>query len=408
MRNLMALLLCVLFCGASASASTEKIIWNFSGTNGDGSNPWSNYFVTDGKGNLYATTGGGGTNSTGMVFMLSPKSGGGYRETILYDFGAQGSGDGANPYGTLAFDGDGGIYGTTDGGGANGSGSIYKLTPKRGGGWTEEVLYSFSASGLDGAAPAAGVTIGPDGSLYGTTSGGGANGVGAVYKLANTKSGWKEKVIHSFVFGSTDGSFPYEGVMMDSAGNLYGTAPSGGSAGYGVVYKLAPTSKGWKETLLHSFTDQNGDGSGMYYINLISDAAGNIYGATSFGGTNGTGTVWKLVYSKTKKTYTEKILYIFGAEGSGDGNYPYGGLAMDAKGNLYGTTENGGSASYGTVYKLSHSGSKWKETILHSFTGGTDGEDPSGNPLLDSSGNIFGLAQFGGKYNLGIAYRIAP
>jgi uncharacterized repeat protein (TIGR03803 family) len=385
----------------SAWATTEKVLWNFAGGS-DGSEPWSNYFISDAKGNLYAATAAGGTYSAGTVFMLSPAGKG----TVLYEFTGT-NGDGNGPHGRLAFDADGEIYGTTQGGGTNGTGTVYRLSPKSGGGWTEKVIYNFSATGADGTAPSAGMTIAADGTMYSTTPDGGAFGAGAVFSLKKTSKGWKQTVIQS-LNGSSNGGFPYEGLMMDTAGNLYGAAPTGGASGQGVIYRLSHTKKGWVDTVLYSFTGQNGDGAGLYWIDLISDKSGNIYGATSFGGTNGTGTVWELVYSETKKTYSESILYEFGASGSGDGNDPYGGLAMDIKGNLYGTTLYGGPSNIGTSFKLTKQGKTWKETILHSFVGANDGNEPTGNPYIDAKGRLYGMTQTGGKSNLGIVYRITP
>jgi uncharacterized repeat protein (TIGR03803 family) len=401
-----AVFVLILIFAAMAGAQTETILWNFSNANGDGSAPWSNFLISDSKGNLYGVTNQGGTNSAGVIFELSP-NGSGYTETILYEFKANGSGDGSAPYGSLVFN-KGNLYGTTSGGGVSGAGTVYKLSPKSGGGWTEKVIYSFSTSGGDAQYPAAGVAVGKNGTLYGTTSSGGANGSGALYQLTKTTKGWTEKVIHSFG-ASGDGSFPYDGLMLDASGNLFGVTSGGGAVGVGTVYRLTLAKKTWTETVLYSFTNQNGDGSGMYYVNLVSDAAGNLYGTTAFGGTNGNGTVWELVYSKTKKTYSEKVLYSFGATGSGDGTYPYGGVIMSKPGTLYGTTEIGGSnPNGGTVYRLKKSGNKWKETILHNFTTGSDGQDPSANLLRDSRGNLFGMAQFGGSSNDGIVYRVKP
>jgi uncharacterized repeat protein (TIGR03803 family) len=385
----------------SAWASTEKVLWNFAGGS-DGSEPWSNYFISDAKGNLYAATAAGGTFSAGTVFMLSPAG----KETVLYEFTGT-NGDGNGPHGRLAFDANGNIYGTTQGGGTNGTGTVYRLSPKSGGGWTEKVIYNFSATGADGTAPSAGMTIAADGTMYSTTPDGGAFGAGAVFSLKKTSKGWKQTVIQS-LNGSSNGGFPYEGLMMDTAGNLYGAAPTGGASGQGVIYRLSHTKKGWVDTVLYSFTGQNGDGAGLYWIDLISDKSGNIYGATSFGGTNGTGTVWELVYSETKKTYSESILYEFGASGSGDGNDPYGGLAMDIKGNLYGTTLYGGPSNIGTSFKLTKQGKTWTETILHTFVGANDGNEPTGNPYIDAKGRLYGMTQTGGKSNLGIVYRITP
>lgn len=403
MKRFVGIFAVVLALALTAWASTEKVLWNFKGGS-DGSDPWSNYFISDAKGNLYAATAAGGTYSAGVVFMLSPAG----KETVLYEFKGQSNGDGNSPHGRLAFDAKGNIYGTTQAGGTNGTGTVYELSPKSGGGRTEKVLYSFSASGTaDGADPSAGMTIASDGTMYSTTPDGGAYGAGVIFSLKKTSKGWKQTVIHSINFPS-DGGFPYEGVIQDAAGNLYGAAPAGGTTGNGVIYRLSHTKKGWVDTVLHNFTNQNGDGSGLYWIDLISDKSGNIYGATSFGGTNGTGTVWELVYSESKKSYSESILYEFGASGSGDGNNPYGGLAMDSEGNLYGTTLNGGPSNIGTSYKLTKHGKTWKETILHSFVGANDGAQPTGNAYLDAKGRVYGMTETGGTSNLGIVYRITP
>ncbi len=402
MKRIMARLALLAMLATSAWASTEKVLWNFSGGS-DGSEPWSNYFIADAKGNLYSVTASGGSYSAGVVFMLTPAG----EETVLYEFKGQSNGDGASPHGRLAFDAQGNLYGTTQGGGTNNTGTVYELTPAQGGGWTEQVLYTFSAAGTDGANPSAGIVFAKDGTMYSTTANGGAGGAGAIFSLKKTSKGWTQKVIHSLNYPG-DGGFPYDGLMMDASGDLYGAAPSGGSSGYGVIYRLSQGKQGWTETVIHNFTDQNGDGSGLYWIDLISDGAGNIYGATSFGGTNTTGNVWELVYSKSKKTYAESILYEFGASGSGDGNNPYGGLVMDSKGNLYGTTVNGGTSGIGMVYQLTKQGKAWKETALHEFAGGADGSQPTGNLYIDGKGRLYGMAEMGGSSNQGVAYRVKP
>lgn len=403
MKRFVAIFAVVFALALSAWASTEKVLWNFAGGS-DGANPWSNYFISDAKGNLYAATGGGGTDGNGVVFMLTPAG----KETVLYEFKGQANGDGASPHGRLAFDANGNIYGTTQAGGTNNTGTVYELSPKSGGGWKEKVLYSFSASGTtDGADPSAGMTIAPDGTMFSTTPDGGAYNGGVIFSMKKTSKGWKQTVIHNINFPS-EGGFPYEGLLRDEAGNLYGAAPAGGTSQDGVIYRLSPTKKGWVDTVIYNFTDQDGDGQGLYWIDLISDKSGNIYGATSFGGTNSMGMVWELVYSESKKSYSESILYEFGPSGSGDGNNPYGGLAMDSEGNLYGTTLHGGPSDIGTVYKLTKHGKTWKETILHSFTGGDDGNEPTGNAYLDAKGRVYGMTQTGGTSNLGIVYRITP
>jgi uncharacterized repeat protein (TIGR03803 family) len=401
-KRLVAIFAVVLALALTAGASTEKVLLNFDGS--DGADPWSNYFISDAKGNLYGATGDGGTYGDGVVFMLTLAG----KETVLYEFKGQANGDGAAPHGHLAFDANGNIYGTTQAGGTNGTGTVYELSPKSGGGWKEKVLYSFSASGTtDGTDPSAGMTIAADGTMYSTTPDGGAYQAGVIFSMKKTSKGWKQTVIKNLDNSST-GGYPYEGLMMDTAGNLYGAAPTGGASGQGVIYRLSPTKKGWVDTVIHSFTNENGGGSGLYWIDLISDKSGNIYGATSFGGTNGTGTVWELVYSETKKSYSESVLYEFGASGSGDGNNPYGGLAMDSEGNLYGTTLNGGASNLGTSYKLTKHGKIWKETVLHSFLGANDGSAPTGNAYLDAKGRVYGMAEVGGTSNLGVVYRITP
>lgn len=391
---------------AMAAASTDTVLWNFNDANGDGEFPWSNVLISDSAGNFYGATSSGGTNFAGMVFELSPDGNGGYSETILHDFGTPGTGDGSSPYGSLLRDPAGNFYGTTQGGGKNSTGTIYMLSPKSGGGWTEKILYNFSASGVtDGASPSSGLILGKNRTLYGTTTYGGTYGVGTVFQISETNGVISEKVIHSFG-AAGDGEYPYDPVVMGPDGNLYGTT-SLGNPGAGAVYKLALENGTWKETILYMFTGKNGDGSGMYYVGLIGDKAGNIYGTTSFGGANGNGTVWELVYSSKTKTYTENILYSFSAAGH-DGQYPYGGLTMDASGNLFGTTEDGGDINQGVLFELTKSGSTWTESVVHSFDGGTDGEEPSANLLLGSDGQFYGMARYGGTSNLGIVYSVVP
>src|SRR5579871_3662535 len=315
-----ALFALVLSLVATGWASNDTVLWNFSNTAGDGAYPWSNVLISDNNGNLYGVTAGGGSNAAGMVFELSPNGNGGYSETVLYDFKAFGSGDGATPYGKLARDAAGNLYGATQGGGPNSTGTVYMLSPKAGGGWTERILYSFSASGVtDGATPSGGVILGKNQTLYGTTTYGGSYSSGTVFQIARTQGKITETVLHNF--GATgDGAYPYDPVVADSAGNLYGVTSIGGASGYGSVYRLSLKNGSWTESLLYSFTGTNGDGSGLYYVGLIGDSSRDIYGTTAFGGANGTGTVWELVYSASSNSYSEKILYTFGSTSSGDAN----------------------------------------------------------------------------------------
>jgi uncharacterized repeat protein (TIGR03803 family) len=261
---------------------------------------------------------------------------------ILHQFGT--ALDGENPYAGLIFDAAGNLYGTTYVGGADNFGVVFKLTPNTDGSWTESVLHSFT-----GAYPAAGVIMDAAGNLYGTTEGGGsAYGYGVVFELTPTDGSWTESVLHTFMYFQGDGAYPFAGVIFDKAGNLYGTTTYGGDlgdvvcrGGCGIVFKLTPTSSGWNETVLHRFQDDPGE---YPYAGVIMDAAGNLYGTTSGQDTN-YGLVFELTPSSSG--WSETMLHKF----LGVGSYPRAGVIMDAAGNLYGTASSG-LANYGLVYEI--------------------------------------------------------
>src|SRR3984885_3474730 len=260
---------------------------------------------------------------------------------------------------------------------------------------TETVLHTFG-SVPKGAYPYAGVIRGSAGNLYGTTYQGGTANAGVVYGV---DTAGHETVLYAFT-GGADGAYPYAGVIRDADGNLYGTAPYGGSAqgsaGYGVVYKLDPSGT---ETVLYTFT--GGADGGTPYAGVIRDSAGNLYGTTGRGGTatcplNYLGPAGCGVVYKVDTTGQETVLYTF--TGGADGGSPYGaGLTIDSEGNLYGTTEFGGTASVGVVFKLDTTG---QETVLYSFIGladfATDGVYPGAGVILDSAGNLYGTTMDGG------------
>ncbi|HZW92989.1 MAG TPA: choice-of-anchor tandem repeat GloVer-containing protein [Candidatus Eremiobacteraceae bacterium] len=297
----------------SSTGWHETVLHIFSGGK-DGANPRAG-LILDASGNLYGTTSQGGIaadcggNGCGVVFELSPFSGGGWAEKELHSF--TGGSDGAQPWAGLIFDTDGNLYGTTSAGGSSGTGVVFELKPASGGGWKEAVLHTFS-SVAKGLTPAAGVIFDPHGNLYGTTSGGGITtgdcsptGCGVVFKLSPDVStgGWAETVIHVFQ-GTRDGAFPDAGVILDSAGNLYGTTQQGGlltggcdANRCGVVFEFSPTATGWKETVLHDFIGTSADGALPEAGLVLDSTTGNLYGTTTEDGTsggNGSGTAFEI------------------------------------------------------------------------------------------------------------------
>ncbi|MGB8888001.1 MAG: choice-of-anchor tandem repeat GloVer-containing protein [Candidatus Korobacteraceae bacterium] len=379
---------------------------NFGDGDNDGYLPGSGLII-DAHGNLYGTTAGGGTHGDGTVFELSPRESGGWTETVLHSFG-NGT-DGQLPFASLIFDGAGNLYGTTTYGGIHGYGTVFKLSPREDGTWEETVLHSFNLH--DGAYPDGGLTFDAAGNLYGTTSYGGIHYNGTAFELMPREGrGWTETVLHSFGRG-TDGSNPLAGLTFDAAGNLYGTTSVGGihnpcdGETCGTVFELSPNgSGGWTENVLHSF-GRSTDGSHPFG-GLIFDAAGNRYGTTQFGG-YGDGTAFEMS-PEEDGGWTEKVLHRFGR--GTDGSNPLAGLTFDAAGNLYGTTFSGGVYNDGTVFELSpNENGGWTDRVLHNFDlNGTDGLYSYANLILDAAGNLYGAALYGGIYGHGIVFEITP
>jgi uncharacterized repeat protein (TIGR03803 family) len=280
----------------------------------------------------------------------------------------------------------GNLYGTTYSGGAANAGVVYKLDTTG----QETVLYSFSG-GADGRNPYAGLILDLAGNLYGTTYQGGAAGYGVVYKLDTTG---QETVLYSFT-GGADGGNPYAGVISDLSGNLYGTTQLGGVTGAGVVYKLDTAGN---ETALYSFT--GGSDGGNPYAGVILDAAGNLYGTTHEGGALD----WGVVY-KVDTAGNETVLYSF--TGGPDGGYPgAAGVVLDPLGNLYGTTYYGGTtADAGVVYMVNKAGN---ETVLYSFPNGSGGGNPSAGVIRDAAGVLYGTATNGGSKSGGLVFKLVP
>jgi uncharacterized repeat protein (TIGR03803 family) len=335
-----------------------KVLHSFTGGS-DGGAPLST-LVFDQAGNLYGTTRQGGDSNSGVVFKLARNEDGSWTESVLYSF--EGGTDGAVPFAGLIFDDSGNLYGTTtEGGGSQsqtcdgGCGTVFTLTPNSDGSWTETVLYSFSG-GSDGATPYAPLLFDSSGNLYGTTHQGGtvnsncSAGCGVVFELTPIADGsWKETVLHRFCSGGgfcSDGLGPLDSVVLDQAGNIYGTAESGGASYNGVVFRLTPnTDGGWKEKVLLSFNGMDGCSP---YAGLITDQTGSLYGTTFDCGPARAGVVFKLMPNSNGEWH-ETILHAFHDH---PGERPTAGVIFDAEGNLYGTTSGDGNRTFGSVFEI--------------------------------------------------------
>jgi uncharacterized repeat protein (TIGR03803 family) len=323
--------------------------------------------------------------------------------TIIYSF--QGGADGFYADTDLALDPAGNLYGTTVQGGDFGSGTVWRLHPNGDGSWTHTVLYSFTG-GTDGAEPYKGVTLDGAGNLYGTavTGGGGAceGGCGVAYRLANAGGTWTETVIHPFT-GGDDGSGPGARLTLDDNGTVYGMAPTGGTFGAGTIYEMKPGKRGYTFKVIHPFTG-GADGAGGSAGALVLHG-GNLYGAATSGGSDGEGTVYALT-RKPNGGWAFHLLYAF--QDQPDGGFPYGGLTFDALGNIYGTTYYAGANDVGAVYELSPHKAGWNERLLYSFRG-YDGASPIGNVSFDGAGNIYGTASSGGSpAGFGVIFKLVP
>jgi len=427
-KALIVTVLSLIFVSAAWAIKSAKE-YEFKGVP-DGAQP-NTGLISDGAGNLYGTTtlGGennkcGNANGCGVVFMLSRNQSQRWTKTLIYKF--TNGPDGAYPQGNLTLDSMGRIYGTATGGGANSSGTVFRLSPNQGGTWTESTLYSFRGAS-DGGQPAAGVILDSVGNLYGTTQGGGicnpyCNGV--VFKLALSNGQWTETTLYSFPNGSNE--FASGGLTFDDAGDLFGTKFVGGGAQCqcGIVFELTPNQDGtWTESDLHDFTfglDGGGPSSG-----LTIDSAGNLYGETLYGGsfacpTSGCGVIFELSPISGGWNYT--VVYTFNGLNGSKGASPRGGLTIGSKGELYGTTWGGGDPSCfngygcGTIFKLfPKDGGGYSLSMIGRFDG-ANGSSPVGGVTTDAEGNLYGTASQGGDLSCsadfstgcGVLFAITP
>jgi uncharacterized repeat protein (TIGR03803 family) len=399
----------IVLLGVATSVARESIVHNFS-VMPNGANPQSN-LIADSAGNLYGTTYDGGY---GVVFELTPLPGGKWKQSTVHTFaGNPASGaDGAYPAAGLTFDSSGNLYGTTSEGGMYGQGIVFKLSPSAGGKWKEIIIHVFTGYPSDGAAPMADLVFDSAGNLYGTTEYGGSGDgcgdqydtvtCGTVFELSPSEGGWTQNILYNFQ-GGTDGCAPVAPVILDKHGNVYGTTQLGGVAeqpcyyGGGTVFEVSRGSGGaWTESVLYAFT--GGADGGSPSGGMIFNGAGDLYGTTSFGGPSTAGVVFDLRPAKGG-TWTEDVLY--GFSGGSDGALPESNLTFDSFGNLYGTTEAGGSSTNcsgsgcGTIFQLSPHAGRWKESVLYSFTNGSDGNRPLAGVLVGAAGNLYTTASIG-------------
>ena len=368
-------------------ANGYKVLYSFKG-GADGEYPWAG--LVNVKGTLYGTTEKGGANNDGTVFRITTSG----KKTVLHSFG--GSGDGEYPWAGL-INVNGTLYGTTFGGGAYSSscsseycgyGTVFSITLSG----TETVLYSFKGSRA-GEGPYAGL-IDVKGTLYGTTLFGGGNNEGTVFSV--TPSG-TETVLHRFG-GSGDGADPYAS-LIDVKGTLYGTTYAGGAngcrygRGCGTVFSISPRGK---ETVLHSF---GGSGDGEYPWAGLINVNGTLYGTTTMGPHHRSARCCGTVFSGTPSG-TETVLYRFKGSHHGDGDYPQA-ILLNVNGTLYGTTYAGGNG--GTLFSVTMGG---KEKVLHNFGGSGDGGDPAAG-LIDVKGMLYGTTVFGGTGG-GTVFSLTP
>jgi uncharacterized repeat protein (TIGR03803 family) len=385
------------------AASRYKILHIFTNKSGNGLLPG---LVFDEFGNLYGVTEAGGAHNVGAVFKLTPNADGSWTESLIHSFTTANNEDGDSPLAGLVFDTAGNLYGTTGGGGTYGVGAVFRLTPGSDGRWIESLIYSFLNDGRDGSGPSSPLIFDSFGNLYGTTFQGGVYGMGTVFRLTpESGGGWTESVLYDFTGGDLGGT-PKAGVIFDAGGNLYGTTQSGGPDNVGLVYKLRPSKGVWSISAVHGFSGGR-DGGIPESGSLIMDPEGNLYGTTSVGGLYEWGVIFELM-PHADGNWTERVLHQFA--GGKDGGLPIAGLTFDGTGNLYGTAQLGGNFSCGNgfgcgvVFKLApNSKGGWSETILHEFFG-KPGVAPTAGVILDTAGNLYGTAEGNG----GLAFEISP
>ncbi len=367
-----------------AQAQALHVLHTFSYVDGD--DP-STGVTMDAAGNFYGVTAYGGANHLGVAFKMS-RHGSSWIFTLLYSFMPA---DGQFPFANLTIGPNGSLFGTMNVGGDGYDGTIYNLKPQQHPCrsvlclWSGTDIHHFS--GNDGGNLNGGpVVFDSAGNLYGVATYGGLNNLGVVYQLTRSGGSWTQQVIYDFSLTST-GEYPPGGVTFDSAGNLYTTSSEGGG-GAGTVFQLTRTQSGWVPNVLHVFPLRSGGDGQVPAGGVVSNAQGNLYGVTSQGGT-GLGTIYEI--SPSGSGWTEQVIYNF------VGCYsPRGGISIDAAGNLYGVATD---CSTGQMYifKLAHSGDQWVFSHVHDFTDFAQGKGPNTLLTIDADGNLYGTSSYGGS-----------
>ena len=432
-RLAILLLVSVIVLPCSA-ANNPKLTTLYSFTDlGDSGFPEAGLWLAS-NGSLFGTTSSGETG-WGSVFQMIPVKGGTWTEKTLYSF--TGGADGANPIADLVLSKSNVLYGTTYSGGAHGYGTVFQVAQVVGGAWAQKVLYSF-AGGKDGENPAAGLAIASSGVLYGTTYNGGTAGLGTVFQLIPSKTGWTEQVLYNFQGGS-DGANPLADLFLSGNGALFGTTSQGGSVpstscteppcqpnvNWGTVFELTNTGGTWTESLLYTFS--GGTDGGTPESALIPGPNGVFYGSAFWGGNvnscpvgdfaQGCGTVYQVTPPTGGGTaWTETVLHAF----SGvipDGQHPYGNLALNSTGVLFGTTFAGGSnndvcaeayTGCGTVFSIKETAGTWSKSNLSTFPGSPGGGNPNGL-VLATGGTVYGTTILGGTTGgYGTVFQMTP
>lgn len=396
----------------SASAATYSLVYSFGATSIDAQGPQAGLML-DNTGKLWGTTNGGGIHGYGAIFSINPATG---VETVVYS-DPYGQSDEYSTISGLMQDKKGYIWGTVETGPyARGrlNGAMFRLSPVKGkiGLWR-----NFGRFPGDGSDPQAGLMEDKNGSIWGTTASGGTNttcvltgipGCGTVFKWA--RNGYF--IVHSFGASSTDGVYPQSGLMQDANGNIWGTTPGGGTSpdslcgnyGCGIVFEIAANGT---YSIVHNFGANDTDGAGPV-AGLMQDPNGNIWGTTEGGGAFGDGTVFEIAINGTYS-----VVHSFGGPANADGANPFGGLIQDKNENIWGTTNEGGvgndcgAGNCGTVFEIAANGTYSVVYNFDPFPGG-DGWGPSAGLALDASGNIWGTTSEGGKFGDGTVFEITP